>query len=142
MISGLEYDPEKTDLWSAGVTLFNMLTGHLPFIDRNIKDLYKKIVDGSVDYPAFISREAADLLQGILKTSPKARFTFRDVFAHPWMQRHKPGGYPIALVTEKVGAAHQCDTDAMHRVARCLNVSKQIVFKSLVHQKKNGFTAQ
>ena len=102
MISGHEYDPEKSDLWSAGVTLFNMLTGRLPFIEKNIKDLYRKIVDGSVDYPSFLSREAIDLLQNILKTNPKSRFNFKEVFSHSWMQKYKPLGYPIALIKEKV----------------------------------------
>lgn len=106
MVSGLEYDPEKTDLWSAGVTLFNMLAGRLPFLDRNIKDLYKKIIDGSVDYPSFLSREAVDLLQGILRTNPRNRLSFREVFAHSWMQKHKPTGYPIVLQKERVYSAH------------------------------------
>jgi serine/threonine protein kinase len=109
MISGLEYDPEKTDLWSAGVTLFSMLTGRLPFLDRNIKDLYKRIIDGSVDYPTFLSREAIDLLQGILKTNPKSRMNFKEAFSHPWMQKYKPQRYPITLIREKVG---HCDRSA------------------------------
>jgi 5'-AMP-activated protein kinase catalytic alpha subunit len=102
MINGLDYDPEKTDLWSAGVTLFHMLTGRLPFIDRNIKNLYKRILDGSVDYPSSLSREATSLLQGILKTNPKSRMSFKEVFGHPWMQKYRPPGYPITLTRERV----------------------------------------
>ena len=102
MITGMEYDPEKTDLWSAGITLFNMLTGQLPFLDRNIKALYKKIVDGHVDYPSYLSKEAIEMLQCILKTNPKQRFNFKQTFSHPWMQKHKPKGYPLVFQNEKV----------------------------------------
>lgn len=103
MITSMEYDPEKTDLWSSGITLFNMLTGKLPFLDTNIKALYKKIVNGHVDYPSFLSKEAIDLLQSILKTNPKQRLTFKQTFNHPWMQKFKPKDYPLVFQKEKVG---------------------------------------
>lgn len=102
MITGQDYEPEKTDLWSAGVTLYYMLVGSLPFNDKNIKQLYKKIINGQVDFPKFLSLEAIDLLKGLLRTSPSARFCFKEVFLHPWMQKFKPPGYPIHSTQEKV----------------------------------------
>ena len=35
LIKGLEYIGPKADLWSAGVVLFTMVCGHLPFEDSN-----------------------------------------------------------------------------------------------------------
>lgn len=104
MVSGKEYDPEKTDIWSAGITLFYMLTGKLPFNDKNIKELYKKIIEGNIDFVIRnISSEAVDLLQGLLKTNPKQRLGFKQVFVHPWMQRYRPEGYPLFQKEELVG---------------------------------------
>lgn len=102
MVTGQEYDPEKTDMWSAGVTLFYMLTGKLPFNDKHIKDLYKKIVDGVIDYPVGISQEAVDFLRGILRTNPKSRLGFKEAFQHPWMKKYQPGGYPLIMGEEEV----------------------------------------
>lgn len=102
MVTGKEYDPEKTDIWSAGITLYYMLVGKLPFNDKHIKELYKKIVDGTVDYPAYLSAEAIDLIRGMLSVNPKARFGFKEILAHPWVQRLKPSGYPVVKTTSKV----------------------------------------
>lgn len=102
MITGQEYDPEKTDLWSAGITLFFILTGKLPFNDKQIKELYRKIIDGTIDYPKHLSSEAIEILKGILKGNPKNRMSFKDVFAHSWMQKNKPEGYPLKRVEDRV----------------------------------------
>jgi serine/threonine protein kinase len=31
MMSGKSYDPQKTEIWALGVTLYAMLSGNLPF---------------------------------------------------------------------------------------------------------------
>ncbi len=40
LIKGLEYIGIKADLWSAGVVLFYLVCGHLPFEDHNTQSLY------------------------------------------------------------------------------------------------------
>jgi 5'-AMP-activated protein kinase catalytic alpha subunit len=44
MIAGKRYNPVKADIWSSGVVLFAMLSGYLPFEDKNTRKLYKKIM--------------------------------------------------------------------------------------------------
>lgn len=102
MITGLEYDPEKTDLWSAGVTLYFFLVGALPFNDKNIKSLYQKIIAGKIDYPNTLSPLTVSLLKNLLNGNPQQRYGFKEVFADPWMQKFKPQGYPVELKEEKV----------------------------------------
>jgi 5'-AMP-activated protein kinase catalytic alpha subunit len=56
MIEGKSrYDPLLIDIWSAGIVLFAMLSGYLPFCDPDTSKLYKKILSGSFKSPSWIS---------------------------------------------------------------------------------------
>eukprot|EP00826_Nyctotherus_ovalis_P054294 TRINITY_DN7100_c0_g5_i2.p1 TRINITY_DN7100_c0_g5~~TRINITY_DN7100_c0_g5_i2.p1 ORF type:complete len:471 (+),score=94.64 TRINITY_DN7100_c0_g5_i2:249-1661(+) len=84
MIEGKEYSGAAVDVWSAGIVLFAMLCGHLPFEDKNTAKLYKKIVNGVFTVPDHVSSSARDLLVGILKTEPSLRYSVDDVKRHCW----------------------------------------------------------
>lgn len=46
MIAGKKYNGLQVDIWSAGVILFALICGHLPFEDPITTNLYKKILGG------------------------------------------------------------------------------------------------
>jgi 5'-AMP-activated protein kinase catalytic alpha subunit len=45
VIADRGYDGATADLWSCGVILFVLLTGWLPFEDRNLAVLYQKVIE-------------------------------------------------------------------------------------------------
>lgn len=87
MIEGKEYSGLKVDIWSAGVILFAMICGYLPFEDPNTRKLYKKIMKGTYQSPKYISESSKDLIQKILKTNPDERYSIEDIRAHEWFNQ-------------------------------------------------------
>ena len=79
MIAGKKYHGLNVDIWSTGVILFALICGYLPFEDSNTAVLYKKIMAGSFQIPDFVSKEARDILLGILCTDPNKRFKKEDI---------------------------------------------------------------
>ena len=57
LIKGLEYNGQKADLWSAGVVLYCLVCGHLPFEDQNTQSLYQKILSADYQFTCYLSDE-------------------------------------------------------------------------------------
>jgi serine/threonine protein kinase len=74
------------DMWSAGVVLYAMLYGTVPFKANNMNDLHKLIMKAKYTLKDDISEQSRDLLKNLLERDPNVRFKVTDVVAHPWMQ--------------------------------------------------------
>ncbi|CAO3670236.1 unnamed protein product [Umbelopsis ramanniana] len=84
IVTGRPYDGSSSDIWSCGIILYALLTGHLPFDDENIRLLLKKVKTGRYVMPHDISYEAQDLIRKILVTDPSKRITTEEIKRHPW----------------------------------------------------------
>lgn len=72
-------------MWSAGVVLFALLFGTVPFKANNMKDLHQQILSAKYNMKEQISDDAKNLIQGLLNTDPKKRLSVRRVLMHPWL---------------------------------------------------------
>ena len=85
------YDGFAADLWSAGVVLYNLTYGRLPFDGRNLETLIKGLARGP-SYETEVSERCRDLLKKILRYNPGARITLTGIMEHPWINDQHTGG--------------------------------------------------
>ena len=79
------YEGFGVDIWSAGVVLYAMLSGTVPFKGNNLKELHNLIISGDYKEVKGISNEAEDLIKNILEVDPNKRFKIEQILNHPWL---------------------------------------------------------
>lgn len=102
------YDGAKSDIWSCGVILYVILTGYLPFDDRNLAVLYQKIFKADVQIPRWLSPGAQNIIKKILDPNPKTRVTMDMIKEDEWF---KEGYNPANLEDEEEEEEEDVYTD-------------------------------
>ena len=96
----------EADLWSAGVMLYQLLSGRFPFwrsLDdcraRSVDEVMRSVLGDVVPLSGGVwdskSPACVDLLAGLLDRDPGSRLTAADALEHPWF-REQLGGSLVA----------------------------------------------
>eukprot|EP00826_Nyctotherus_ovalis_P037573 TRINITY_DN3435_c0_g3_i1.p1 TRINITY_DN3435_c0_g3~~TRINITY_DN3435_c0_g3_i1.p1 ORF type:complete len:828 (+),score=213.76 TRINITY_DN3435_c0_g3_i1:497-2980(+) len=86
ILKGAGYEGFAADIWSAGVALYAMLYGTVPFKSNNMKDLHALILKGKYTLKEGVSKEGKDLVRRMLERNPYRRIMIPEILSHVWMQ--------------------------------------------------------
>ena len=86
IVKDMGYKGFPVDIWSAGICLYAMIYGNVPFKANQICDLnLVEQLNQEIEYKKDVcSAEAIDLMKQMLQKIPKQRATAQEVLCHPW----------------------------------------------------------
>ena len=84
ILTGEEYNGLLADIWSAGIVLYIMCFGYLPFYAEKEQDIIKNILECELNIPKNTNKDLVDLLQHLLDVDPKKRYDLNKIKKHKW----------------------------------------------------------
>jgi len=76
------HDPFKADLWSVGMTFYEMVTAVTPYDDcENLQQIFGVMqgIDSKLHVPEYLSRGLVRILRGLLRWEPEKRMSLKEV---------------------------------------------------------------
>ena len=117
LINGKFYNGASIDIWSCGVILYTLLTGTLPFNEKQTNKLYQKIRECKYILPENISDAAKDLIFRMLQKNPLDRITIPEIKQHKWFSSKLNLFQVIDNAQYIYGARGQVDKEIIHQMA-------------------------
>lgn len=96
------YDPMRADVWSLGVSLYELASGHLPWEAHSAEDLLEEIKTKPVLYPSHFSPGFIYSLQGMLAIDPRARAQCRNLLTLGVFKQSVRPGLSLKAINELV----------------------------------------
>lgn len=79
---------EKADIWSAGIVLYALITGRLPFDNPSQNILTKLIMYSPPMFPYDMDKSAQELIMKMLSKTPKQRPNTEEILNHKYLQTY------------------------------------------------------
>lgn len=146
IVAGKTYHGGPSDIWSCGIILFALLTGHLPFDDENIRLLLLKVKTGHFTMPAELGIEAKDLLWRMLEVDPLKRIKMDEILVHPLLQKYKrtkgpklPRAPTYQELGRPVDSVHDIDREILRNLQTLWRgAPKELIIQKLLAPEQNS----
>ena len=123
LINGKYYNGSSIDIWSCGVILYTLLTGSLPFNEKQTAKLYQKIRECRYIIPENVSDKAKDLIYRMLQKDPLNRISISEIKQHKWFS-NKLNLFQIIDNHKYIyGSRNQIDKDIIHKMVESKDIN-------------------
>lgn len=131
---------EKCDIWSCGVILYILLSGHPPFYGKDDEEILARVGKGTFTFnlPEWehVSEEGKDLIQQMLQFNPDLRPSAEQVLKHIWFDNNTPRNKPLPSIVPNL-AKFRASQKLQHAVLTF--ISSQLTSKKEITQLAENF---
>ncbi|XP_034942136.1 serine/threonine-protein kinase PLK4 [Chelonus insularis] len=92
----------EADVWGLGCMLYTLLVGKPPFDTDAVKSTLTRVVMADYIIPKYLSDNAKDLIERLLRKNPKERIKLRDIIKHPFITSIDQQNFQEKTLSNKV----------------------------------------
>ena len=95
----------RVDIWCIGVLMFELLTGHPPWMGEDVQTLKYNISRMKINWQKHMDPDAVDLIKKILRYNPEERISLINMLIHPFFTKYYPDA--VNSLIQPDGAQHR-----------------------------------
>lgn len=133
VLNGDQYNPFLSDVWSAGILLYALITQTFPWPTTSEEDMVKHIQARKISFPDYLSKEVIDLINQMTNIIPSKRPSFKKIMHHQWIS-----DINLPVIESKTLLRSQPNFYSIREVFRS-NFNQRVVFNRNIHPVSSCF---